>query len=202
MFPQKSYLEDSYEIIRKFFPKDFLKQCFNDEVGFRIFIPYSMFDDFLEECSKLQIRILAIEGYARNLNQWQPVEAVRISLFDLEGSDWADLVNKSVIETRRRFSQYNDDKSEFLHFTLRTKVKAYPCACCGYLTRSNEEYGTHEICPVCGWEDDFVQASDANFPGGANRESLVEARDNFKKIGVSSTSYLGKLRAPKEDEIP
>jgi hypothetical protein len=53
-----------------------------------------------------------------------------------------------------------------------------PCACCGSHTVA--ERGAHEICSVCGWEDDPVQARDPDFAGGANARSLNQARVKWK----------------------
>lgn len=64
---------------------------------------------------------------------------------------------------------------------------------------SEAESGTFEICPVCFWEDDSVQFNDIDFAGGANKESLREARENFKKFGVSSLKFSKYVRAPKPD---
>lgn len=81
-------------------------------------------------------------------------------------------------------------------------MKKFSCPCCGYLTLSELPPGTFEICPVCNWEDDDVQFNDINFKGGANEESLREARQNFKKYNVSSLKFLKQIRAPLPDEIP
>lgn len=67
--------------------------------------------------------------------------------------------------------------------------KACPCACCGFLTKSDKDSGTFEICPVCFWEDDNVQFNDIDFEGGANAESLRIARQNFQKFGASSLNF-------------
>ena len=80
--------------------------------------------------------------------------------------------------------------------------KGYPCTCCGFLTMSSPEPGTFDICPVCNWEDDNVQFKNFDFEGGANAESLREARQNFIKFGVSSLSFLKEVRSPLPDEIP
>ncbi|HEY5338994.1 MAG TPA: CPCC family cysteine-rich protein [Rhizomicrobium sp.] len=56
-----------------------------------------------------------------------------------------------------------------------------PCLCCG--ARVIAERGAHEICPVCSWEDDPVQAKDPDFAGGANRLSLTQARAAWKRAG-------------------
>lgn len=77
----------------------------------------------------------------------------------------------------------------------------YPCPCCGYLTLSEEPPGSFDICPICKWEDDDVQFNNINFRGGANLNSLREARINFKKIGAFFPKCLGRVRPPLVDEI-
>jgi hypothetical protein len=74
------------------------------------------------------------------------------------------------------------------------------CPCCGYLTIA--EPGGYEICPVCDWEDDPVQADDPLYGGGANEESLSEARANFAAFGAIAKEYISRVRLPKPDEIP
>jgi hypothetical protein len=54
-------------------------------------------------------------------------------------------------------------------------VDLFPCLCCGFLT-IDEPGGNYEICHLCGWEDDPVQAANPDFAGGANRESLRTAQ--------------------------
>jgi hypothetical protein len=49
---------------------------------------------------------------------------------------------------------------------------------CGEHTLS--ERGAYEICSVCGWEDDPAQSADPDLAGGANRESLNQARANWR----------------------
>lgn len=80
--------------------------------------------------------------------------------------------------------------------------KGYPCPCCGFLTISEGTHQTFEICPVCYWEDDEVQFCNPDFQGGANQESLNEARENYKKFGASSKRYIINVRAPTPGEIP
>lgn len=48
------------------------------------------------------------------------------------------------------------------------------CPCCGHQTIT--ELGVYEICSYCGWEDDPVQSFDPDCRGGANKNSLNEAR--------------------------
>ena len=64
-----------------------------------------------------------------------------------------------------------------------TEVLVTPrvCPCCGYLTLSDWNSGSWEICSVCNWEDDEVQYRDPTYEGGANRASLEQASALFKK---------------------
>lgn len=59
----------------------------------------------------------------------------------------------------------------------RDNHELVPCPCCG--TRVFLMEGGYEICDVCGWEDDPVQASDPDYAGGANRMSLNETRKEW-----------------------
>jgi hypothetical protein len=86
--------------------------------------------------------------------------------------------------------------------TEHDMVTQFPCPCCGFLTRSTEEHGTYEICPVCNWEDDGVQYGDPTFWGGANILSLNEAKENFKEFGASMKEDLPYVRSPLADEYP
>jgi len=81
-------------------------------------------------------------------------------------------------------------------------VSRSPCPCCGYRTLDEEPPGTFEICPVCYWEDDLVQFRDPDYRGGANEESLNEARRNFKAFGASEERVKDRVRAPLPDELP
>ena len=73
---------------------------------------------------------------------------------------------------------------------------AYPCACCGWRTRSEEEFGSYELCPVCFWEDDSVQTINPNFEGGANVPSLIQARANYEQYGASDPGSVPNVRPP------
>ncbi|MGL6211723.1 MAG: CPCC family cysteine-rich protein [Paracoccaceae bacterium] len=79
---------------------------------------------------------------------------------------------------------------------------AYPCYCCGHLTREEADPGSHDICPVCFWEDDLVQVADPACPGGANNTSLLQARENYREFGASEREMLQHVRLPKDDERP
>lgn len=75
----------------------------------------------------------------------------------------------------------------------------YPCVCCGYLTLS-EEPGSYEICSICFWEDDETQLIWPETGGGANKVSLVEAQQNYEKLGVSEPRLRQFVRPPTSGE--
>ena len=77
-----------------------------------------------------------------------------------------------------------------------------PCPCCGFLTMTGPTRGTFDICPICDWEDDDVQYDDPDYEGGANQESLNQARANYAKFGAKNTRALSEVRPPLPDEIP
>ncbi|MFN8817441.1 MAG: CPCC family cysteine-rich protein [bacterium] len=62
--------------------------------------------------------------------------------------------------------------------------KLLPCPCCG--SKSISSAGGYEICPVCGWEDDPTQAAEPEYKGGANRDSLNEARSKWQRRSLHS----------------
>lgn len=56
------------------------------------------------------------------------------------------------------------------------------CKCCGADSLPDlEGPGTFEICDVCQWQDDPFQNSKPDYPGGANRMSLNQARAAFAR---------------------
>ncbi|MEA3275496.1 MAG: CPCC family cysteine-rich protein [Pseudomonadota bacterium] len=75
----------------------------------------------------------------------------------------------------------------------------FPCPCCGYLSFDFEP-GHHQICPICGWEDDLSQLRFPLMPGSSNTVSLQEAQRNFSDYGASERRNLGRTRNPLEDE--
>ena len=62
--------------------------------------------------------------------------------------------------------------------------RRYPCPCCEQPTLGEPPPCTHEICDECGSEDDHVQFRDLGYKGGANSESLREARENYSRSGT------------------
>src|SRR5579862_921788 len=72
----------------------------------------------------------------------------------------------------------------------------YPCPCCGFRV-FGEPPGSHEICPVCNWEDDPVQLHDPHYAGGANRRSLREAQTLIlQRLPSSESEVEGYRRDP------
>ena len=65
-------------------------------------------------------------------------------------------------------------------------MRKHQCPCCEYYSITE----AYDICRVCGWEYDPIQHDKPDMYGGANRESLNEARVNYKKFGVSSESAI------------
>jgi len=69
----------------------------------------------------------------------------------------------------------------------------YPCRCCGFLTLSDPQNGSYEICPVCFWEDDAVQNEDPPYAGGANRVLI--------RFGACEKEVAGNVRSPTAAEF-
>lgn len=74
----------------------------------------------------------------------------------------------------------------------------FKCPCCGYKTLDRER--AWDICPVCFWEDDAIQYDKPEYSGGANRISLIEARENYKKIGCVEEEFKQFVREPLDCE--
>jgi hypothetical protein len=82
----------------------------------------------------------------------------------------------------------------------RTPGVRLACPCCGFLTLPSR--GWHEICPVCGWDDDGQDDHDADEVRGApNKVSLTEARANYREFGASERRRILWVRPPEESEI-
>ncbi|MHC1747461.1 MAG: CPCC family cysteine-rich protein [Cellulosilyticaceae bacterium] len=80
------------------------------------------------------------------------------------------------------------------------KILKHRCPCCGYYTFSDKPNGTYDICPVCFWEDDYIQLHDPNFQGGANIVSLNQARQNYISFGACQKEMLCHVRKPYDNE--
>lgn len=59
--------------------------------------------------------------------------------------------------------------------------KKYLCPCCKKYVFA-EGPGSYEICPVCSWEDDKIQAENPDYKGGANKMSLNECIKKFNSV--------------------
>lgn len=55
----------------------------------------------------------------------------------------------------------------------------FKCPCCGKQTLEVQDF--YEICPICGWEDDPGQHENPDDNIGANKMSLTQARDAYKR---------------------
>jgi predicted RNA-binding Zn-ribbon protein involved in translation (DUF1610 family) len=75
----------------------------------------------------------------------------------------------------------------------------FPCPCCGHRVHDREP-GFHQVCPICGWEDDLSQLRFAQMPGGSNTVSLEEAQQNYRDYGASQRRSLGNTRAQVDGE--
>jgi len=85
---------------------------------------------------------------------------------------------------------------------LTNSFNKYQCPCCGYYTLEEKPTNTFQTCPVCNWEDDGVQYQNPDYKGGANNESLNQAKANFKKFGVSNLLFQEDVRPANETELP
>jgi len=64
----------------------------------------------------------------------------------------------------------------------------------------DEPPGSYAICPVCFWEDDQVQLRWPDWPGGANKPSLIEAQANFQRLDACEARLLMHVRTANHDE--
>ncbi|MEU8838201.1 CPCC family cysteine-rich protein [Streptomyces roseus] len=77
---------------------------------------------------------------------------------------------------------------------------AFPCIVCGQLTIRVP--GHHEICPVCGWQDDGGDYRDPDrYVGGPNHATLREARENYRAFGASERRRIDRVRPPLPEEV-
>ena len=75
----------------------------------------------------------------------------------------------------------------------------YPCPCCGHLVFDYQP-GSHQICPVCGWEDDLAQLRFPRMPGSANAVSLEDGQTNYAAFGAAEKKNRGTTREPFGNE--
>ncbi len=76
-------------------------------------------------------------------------------------------------------------------------TERYPCPACGFMTFV-EPPGSHEICALCGWQDDNVQLAHPRLLIGANGESLVQfQKRNIEEYPLEIQSVDGIPRDPE-----
>ena len=75
----------------------------------------------------------------------------------------------------------------------------FPCPCCGHLVFRREP-GSHEVCPICLWEDELAQLRFPLMPSISNGVSLSAAQQNYRRYGVAQHKNRGLARAPLEGE--
>jgi hypothetical protein len=74
------------------------------------------------------------------------------------------------------------------------------CLCCGYLTLASPE--ANALCPVCWWQDDGQDDSDADVVRGTvnGNLSLAKARENFLLMGAADKRFVSHVRSPLAGE--
>lgn len=82
---------------------------------------------------------------------------------------------------------------------LAPVTSRWPCPCCGHLTLPDGP-GAYELCPVCFWEDDLSQLRWPMRADGANGTSLVDAQQNYERIGAMDRTFRQKVRSPRSAE--
>jgi hypothetical protein len=73
------------------------------------------------------------------------------------------------------------------------RAKEIPCPACGCMTLESN-YGSYDICRLCGWEDDGVQLANPACEGGANGESLIAAQARAKSEGIPTLAEANGVR--------
>jgi hypothetical protein len=70
------------------------------------------------------------------------------------------------------------------------------CLCCGYLTLELPE--TLGLCPVCWWQDDGQDDTDADAVWATvnGSLSLTAARENFLRFGAADERFIAHVRGP------
>ncbi|MDF2884189.1 MAG: hypothetical protein K0R54_4756 [Clostridiaceae bacterium] len=74
----------------------------------------------------------------------------------------------------------------------------YTCPCCGYKTLVVEH--EFDICPICFWEDDWIQFIDPK-GNGANHVTLIEGQKNYIKFGACEYEMIIHVRRPAADDV-
>lgn len=79
-------------------------------------------------------------------------------------------------------------------------MEKYTCPCCGYRTLDDEH--EYDICPICFWEDDYLQFKDVDLEGSANHGiSLRQAQKNYLEYGACDRTMLRHVRKLNEEDV-
>ena len=68
---------------------------------------------------------------------------------------------------------------ESIEINIEKEMEQRLCPVCRMHYFSKKD--SYEICPICGWEDDWLQRADPEYAGGANKISLNQAIEEYKK---------------------
>jgi len=75
----------------------------------------------------------------------------------------------------------------------------HSCPCCGYFVFVGR--GDYEICPICFWEDDFIQLQYPFSDGGANKVSLAVAQINYIQFAACEFDMVKHVRSASKDYV-
>lgn len=79
--------------------------------------------------------------------------------------------------------------------TSKEYYSTHKCPVCGKFEFPT--HGSYDVCPVCGWEDDYAQETEEKDEGGANWEGLKAYRALYK-AGLQNASDEKKLEFMRE----
>jgi len=84
--------------------------------------------------------------------------------------------------------------------TLMGTLLRVRCLCCGFKTLDLPD--SLGLCPVCWWQDDGQDDSDADTVRGTvdGELSLTEARNNFQACGAAHPRFVSHVRKPLQAE--
>jgi len=60
--------------------------------------------------------------------------------------------------------------------------------------------GHHQVCPICGWEDNLAQLRFPLMPGSSNHVSLRDGQLNYRDCGAAERRNVGLTRRPLAEE--
>ena len=84
---------------------------------------------------------------------------------------------KSLNEYRIWFAEQRKHNPDYKYLEDNYTPEPHKCPVCGKYKFM--EIDSHDICPVCGWEDDSLMEEDTEYCNGANPCSLGEYRKRY-----------------------